>query len=79
MASPRASHEREKETERAELQSLLGPNLGSEAPSVLLSQCWNNVGGDTEGSFQMSQLFTSGGQSTGVSASSSVLPMNIQD
>ena len=27
----------------------------------------------------MSQLFTSGGQSTGVSASTSVLPMNIQD
>ena len=33
----------------------------------------------TSGSFQMSQLFTSGGQSTGVSASASVLPMNIQD
>ena len=31
------------------------------------------------GSFQMSQLFTSGGQSVGVSASASVLPMNIQD
>ena len=31
------------------------------------------------GSFQMSQLFTWGGQSTGVSASASVLPMNIQD
>ena len=31
------------------------------------------------GSFQMSQLFTSGGQSIGVSASTSVLPMNIQD
>ena len=31
------------------------------------------------GSFQMSQLFTSGGQSTGVSASTPVLPMNIQD
>ena len=31
------------------------------------------------GSFQMSQLFTSGGQSIGVSASRSVLPMNIQD
>ena len=28
------------------------------------------------GSFQMSQLFASGGQSTGVSASASVLPMN---
>ena len=31
------------------------------------------------GSFQMSQLFASGGQSIGVSASSAVLPMNIQD
>ena len=31
------------------------------------------------GAFQMSQFFTSGGQSTGVSASTSVLPMNIQD
>ena len=31
------------------------------------------------GSFQMSQLFTSGGQGIGVSASTSVLPMNIQD
>ena len=30
-------------------------------------------------SFQMSQFFTSGGQSIGVSASVSVLPMNIQD
>ena len=31
------------------------------------------------GSFQMSQLFTSGGQSIRVSASKSVLPMNTQD
>ena len=31
------------------------------------------------GSSPMSQLFPSGGQSTGVSASTSVLPMNIQD
>ena len=31
------------------------------------------------GSFQMSQLFASGGQSIGVSASASVLPMNTQD
>ena len=30
------------------------------------------------GSFQMSQFFTSGGQSIGISASISVLPMNIQ-
>ena len=31
------------------------------------------------GSFPVSQLFTSGGQSIGASASASVLPMNIQD
>ena len=31
------------------------------------------------GSFQRSQFFTSGGQSIGVSASRSVLPMNVQD
>ena len=31
------------------------------------------------GSFQMSQLFAWGGQSTGVSASTSVLPINTQD
>ena len=33
----------------------------------------------TSGPFQMSQLFTSGGQSIGISASTSVLPMNTQD
>ena len=31
------------------------------------------------GSFPMSQLFTSGGQNIGATASASVLPMNIQD
>ena len=31
------------------------------------------------GSFQMSQLFTSSGQSIGISASASLLPMNTQD
>ena len=31
------------------------------------------------GSFQVSQLFASGGQTIGVSASTSVFPMNIQD
>ena len=33
----------------------------------------------TSGSFPISQFFVSGGQSIGVSASASVLPMNIQD
>ena len=45
--------------------------LSSPSPPALnLSQHW---------SFQMSQLFTSGGQSIGVSASTSVPPMNTQD
>ena len=33
----------------------------------------------TSGSFPLSQLFASGGQNIGVSASDSILPMNIQD
>ena len=33
----------------------------------------------SSGSFQMSQFFTSGGQTIGVSVSASVLPMNTQD
>ena len=41
---------------------------------LLLSSIFSSIG-----SFQMSQFFTSGGQSIGVSASASVLPMNIQD
>ena len=41
------------------------------------SSCFQSF--TASGSFLMSQLFTSGGQSIGVSASTSVLPMNIQD
>ena len=40
---------------------------------------FNNNLSPASGSFQMSQLFVSGGQSIGVSASASVLSMNIQD
>ena len=43
-------------------------------PILLLLSIFPNIR-----SFQMSQLFASGGQSIGVSASASVLPMNIQD
>ena len=43
-------------------------------PSSSCLQCF-----PTSGSFQMSQLFASGGQNIGVSASTSVLPMNTQD
>ena len=44
---------------------------------VPISSCSQSF--PTSGSFQMSQLFTSGGQSIGVSASTSVLPKNTQD
>ena len=45
--------------------------------SVILFSCPQSF--PVSGSFQMSHLFASGGQSTGVSASTSVLPMNTQD
>ena len=44
---------------------------------IPISSCLQSF--PTLGSFQMSQLFASGGQSIGVSASTSVLPMNTQD
>ena len=48
------------------------------SPSVVpFSSCPQSFPGS--GSFQMSQLFASGGQSIGVSASTSILPMNTQD
>ena len=45
--------------------------------SVPFSSCLQSF--PASGSFPMSQLFTSGGQSTAVSALTSVLPMNTQD
>ena len=45
--------------------------------SVILFFCVQSS--PASGSFPMSQFFASGGQSIGVSASASVLPMNIQD
>ena len=44
---------------------------------IPFSSCLQSL--PASGSFPMSQLFTSGGQSIGVSASASVLPMNTQD
>ena len=44
---------------------------------VLFSSCFQSF--PASGSFPMSQFFISGGQSIGVSASASVLPMNIRD
>ena len=45
--------------------------------SIPFSSCLQSF--TASGSFLVSQLFTSGGQSIGVSASTSALPMNIQD
>ena len=44
---------------------------------ILLSSCLQSF--PAPGSFPMSQFFTSGGQSIGLSTSASVLPTNIQD
>ena len=44
---------------------------------ILFSSCPQSF--LASGSFQISQFFASGGQSIGVSASASALPMNIQD
>ena len=44
---------------------------------VSFSSCFQSF--PASGSFQISHFFTSGGQSTGASASASVLPVNIQD
>ena len=51
------------------------PNISSSVMSF--SSCLQSF--PASGSFPMSQFFTSGGQSIGVSASVSVLPTNIQD
>ena len=51
------------------------PTISSSViPFSSCPQCFS-----ASGSFQMSQLFASGGQSFGASASTSVLPMNTQD
>ena len=57
------------------IESVMPSNhLGLCQPLLLLPSIF-----PASGSFLMSQVFTSGGQSIGVSASTSVLPMNIQD
>ena len=68
------------------------PTPGVHPNSCPLSQCWHPTISSSvipfsscpqsfpaSGSFQMSQLFTSSGQSIGASALASVLPMNTQD
>ena len=46
-------------------------------PTIIYSSCLQSFA--ASGSFQMSQFFTSGGQSIGVSSSAAVFPMNTQD
>ena len=52
-------------------------HLAISSSVVPFSSCPQSL--PTSGSFPMSQLFTWGGQSIGVSVSASVLPMNTQD
>ena len=57
------------------IESVMPSTVSSSA--ALFSFCLQSF--PASGSFPMSWLFASGGQSVGVSASASVLPMNIQD
>ena len=57
------------------IESVMHPTISSSV--VPFSSCLQSF--PASGFFQMSQLFASGGQSIGVSASTSVLPMNTQD
>ena len=56
-------------------ESVMPPTISSSV--VSFSSCRQSF--PASGSFPMSQLFASGGQGIGVSASTSVLPMNAQD
>ena len=55
----------------------VGDAIQPSHPVIPSSSCLQSF--PASGSFPMSQFFTSGGQSIGVSASALVLPMNIQD
>ena len=57
----------------------IGDAIQPSHPLSSLSPPAFNLSQPASGSFPMSQFFASGGQSIGVSASASVLPMNIQD
>ena len=59
------------------LMSLESVMPSSHLISVIPFSCLQSF--PASGSFPMSQFFASGGQSIGVSASTSVLPMNVQD
>ena len=55
----------------------VGDAIQPSHPVIPFSSCLQSF--SASGSFPMSQLFTSGGESIGASASASVLPMNIQN
>ena len=55
----------------------VGDAIQTSSSVIPFSYCLQSF--QASGSFQMSQFFASGGQSIGVSASATVLPMNIQD
>ena len=55
----------------------VGDAIQPSHPLVPFSSCLQSF--PASGSFPMSQFFASGGQSIGVSASASVLPVDIQD
>ena len=57
------------------IESVMPSNISSSF--IPFSSCLQSL--PASGSFQMSQFFTSGSQSIGISASASVLPVNIQD
>ena len=59
------------------IKSVMPSNLMSSPPDVPFSSCLQSF--PVSGSFPVSQFCPSGGQSIGVSASTSVLPVNIQD
>ena len=59
------------------LMSIVGGDSQPSYPVVPFSSCPQSF--PVSGSFQMSQFFASGSRSIGVSASASVLPVNIQD
>ena len=55
----------------------VGDAIQPSHPLILFSSCSQSFPGS--GCFPINQLFTAAGQSIGVSASTSVLPMNMQD
>ena len=59
------------------LMSIAWCHLTISSSVILFSSCIQSF--SASGSFQMSQFFASGGRSIGLSATTSVLPVNIQD